>query len=490
MLYEQLGQVGRVLLWLTWGGQPWWLLLISAALAASSAAHALLVKRNHASALVWMVICLTLPLTGALLYRLLGVNRVRRRARRLRRRWEPPATPPIYHGKVPLPLERLAELGRRVTGGPLVGGNRITPLTGGEQAYPAMLAAIDQASHSVRLATYIFEGNTSGQQFAAALQQAKQRNVQVEVLVDGIGERYSRPRISQTLSKLGVACRRFLPPRLIPPTFYLNLRNHRKLLCVDSTLAFSGGMNIGDRHLLSSDNPTRDIHFKLEGPIASHLRECFDVDWSFASGKQTERPGELPAIDQELSPVADDDATSWCRVVRDGPDETLDQLRTLMLGAISAARHRIAIVTPYFLPDSELIAALGTAALSGVQVDVVIPGRSNLPYVDWAGRAQWGRLLRRGVRIYLQPPPFDHSKLFVIDEDYSLLTTANVDARSLRLNFELGIEVYCEKLTLTLIHHIDQLINQSHPASQTLLNQRSLLVRLRDRACWLLSPYL
>lgn len=282
---------------------------------------------------------------------------------------------------------------------------------------------------------------------------------------------------------MAVTCRRFLPPRLLPPAFYLNLRNHRKLLCVDDEVAFTGGMNIGDRHLLSSPKPTRDTHFELRGPIVRQLTDCFDADWQFAGG--------APLLEHWRGDENESEETgSLCRVVLDGPDEELDQLQTIMLGAIGAARHRVAIVTPYFVPDSEVIDVLSRAALAGVRVDIVVPGRSNLPYVDWASRSLWRTLLQCGVRLHLQPPPFDHSKLFVIDEEYSLITTANIDARSLQLNFELGVEAYGKELALELLQHIDDLIERAHPVSLTLLEQRGLLIRFRDRAAWLMSPYL
>lgn len=276
---------------------------------------------------------------------------------------------------------------------------------------------------------------------------------------------------------------RFLPPTLFPPTVHINLRNHRKILVADGRISFTGGMNIGDRHLAGrSDNPSRviDAHFRLTGPIVAQIEPVFLADWGFMT---KEYPAPKPVFSAETG-------SAVCRTIIDGPNEDLDKLTAILMGAISTARRKVLIMTPYFLPSRELIAALQTAALRGIEVTIILPEKSNLPYVDWATRNMLWELLRWGVRVYYQPPPFAHTKLFVVDDYYAQIGSANIDTRSLRLNFELVVEVYDKPFVAILTHHIDKVRERAREASLKELDNRSLPVRTRDALTWLFSPYL
>lgn len=448
-------------------------------LAAWASGHALLRKRDPRAAFGWIGVCWLLPFAGAALYALFGINRVETRGRQLqglsaRRPDEPP---PHEAGQ---PLTQLQRIGGAVSGLPLIGGNTVHPLENGEQAYPAMLQAIDSARQTVWLASYIFDSGGYCRHFVDALGRAAARGVHTRVLVDGFGELYSLPHVVPKLRRAGVAAARFLPPRLLPPTLYLNLRNHRKLLIVDGRIGFTGGMNIGNRHLAQRRRrSTRDIHFELRGPVVAQLASAFARDWGFTTGERLPVPVPLPSA-----------GSARCRVITDGPDQDLDKLVLVMLGAIAAAHRRVCIMTPYFLPPRELVAALVAAALRGVRVEVVMPQRSNLRFVDWASRHAIGDLLRHGVRIGLAPPPFSHSKLLLIDGLYSLIGTANLDPRSLRLNFEIGVEVFDTELCRRLETVFDRERSAAQPLDQSTLRRRSLPVRLRDGIFWLFSPYL
>jgi cardiolipin synthase len=178
------------------------------------------------------------------------------------------------------------------------------------------------------------------------------------------------------------------------------------------------------------------------------------------------------------------------RGVPDGPDADIDNLPKLLLGALAVARRRVRVVTPYFLPDDGLSAALAVAALRGVEVDVVIPARSNLPLMDWAMIPQLPWLLEAGVRVFRTPPPFDHSKLFVVDGEWSMVGSTNWDARSLRLNFEYNLECYDPGLASQLEAIIDRKIAAGRAMTRAELEARTLPVMLRDGLTRLLTPYL
>ncbi|HTX06786.1 MAG TPA: phospholipase D-like domain-containing protein [Steroidobacteraceae bacterium] len=448
--------------------------------AAFAATHALLTKPDPRSALGWIATCWLLPFAGTILYLLFGVNRVRTRARQLR------AGVTSLGGASGAPppddfATQLTRIGDAVTQRPSLGGNQVVALENGENAFPVMLEAIGVARQSVWLSTYIFETDAVGRQFIAALAAAAARGVQVHVLVDGIGEWYSWPHAVHLLRRAGVRAARFLPPRFAMPVLSLNLRNHRKLLIVDGHTGFLGGMNIGGREVGKAHHRRMaDLHFRVTGPAVSQLAECFAADWLFAAGEPLASPPPAKAAGGDCI----------CRVITEGPDEDTDKLLFVILGAIAVAHRQVLMMTPYFIPPPELTAALQTAALRGVEVCLVLPARSNLRYVDWATRRWLPPLLERGIEVYLQAPPFSHTKLLVIDGAYAQIGSANIDPRSLRLNFEIAMEVYegtvCAKLAKYVLSARDHAARLAAGAPR----RQSFMGRIRDSLFWLLSPYL
>lgn len=467
-----------------------WIVAAASAVAAIvgpiAAGHALLTKREPQVAGAWIAVCLVFPLAGAIIYYVFGINRVRTRARKLvaEERIPPSAgTSKELHSPTISPeYAEQVRISDAITGRKLETGNRLQVLHNGEQAYPEMLKAIDNAEQSIFLCTYIFENNASGRQFIRALTVAHNRGVDVRVLIDGFGELYSWPRVSTLLRRSGVPVARFLPPRLMPPQLSINLRNHRKILVIDGLIAFSGGMNIGDRHLVQSQrqNSVSDMHFSFDGPVARQIEEVFLEDWEFTTGTNANPPPRaLRHTDGAL-----------CRIISDGPNEDLDRLVMIIIGALSAAREEVWLVSPYFLPMRPLVTALEAAALRGVTVRILLPEQNNLPYVHWATRHMLGELIHWGVKIYYQPPPFAHTKLFVVDRRYAQVGSANMDPRSLRLNFELNTEIYDRPLAQRLATDCEMICARSRRITAAELNQRGALEKVRDAVFWLTSPYL
>lgn len=466
-------------------------LVVHALLAPATALHALMFKRDPRGAFGWIAVCILVPAAGPLLYVLFGVNRARSRAQRLRLkvfgRAHERGTAIEMQAALPAEITedygKLARIGQALSRHALLPGNRVDTLVNGEQAYPAMLESIAAARHHIFLSTYILDRDDTGSRFTEALRAATGRGVQVRVLIDGFGDWYSWPRSSGKLRRAGLEVTRFLPPRLLPPSLAINMRNHHKILVVDDRIGYTGGMNLGDRHLVEqpgNKHPTADLHFRIEGPVVAQLREEFLRMWHFSTGA-TEPPPLQPC-----APVGE----LLCRTMTDGPDEDLDRLPMLLTAAIAEARQTIRIMTPYFLPPRELIGALQAAALRGVNVLVVLPQKNNLPFVHWATRNMLWELLFRGVRVVYQPPPFHHSKLFVVDQEYTLIGSTNWDPRSLRLNFELQVEVYGRDFARPLIEIIDRAADSGRPVSLSEVDGRPVHERLRDSACWLFSPYL
>ncbi|MCF8061891.1 MAG: cardiolipin synthase [Deltaproteobacteria bacterium] len=471
----------------------WIIGILHAALVVVTAGHALLYKRDPRASWGWIAVIIIFPLLGPLLYLLLGINRVQTQAKKLTRRLpflflftrDQTAVPATVRPEKDL-AERFGALARisdQVTRRPLLYGTRIELLQNGEEAYPAMLEAVEQAEKTVYHATYILESNKTGRRFIDALARALDRGVQVRVLLDGIGELYSIPRSGRLLAKRGIRVARFLPPTLIPPSFHVNLRNHRKILTVDGRIAFLGGMNIGDRHLAADAGKAsrvKDIHFRAAGPVVQQVEEVFCGDWRFVTGE------ELAGTPQDLERAGD----AVCRTIVDGPDEDLDKLAMILAGAVSAARTQVIIMTPYFLPSREMIGALQTAALRGVEIHVILPEKNNLPFVHWATRNMLWELLQRGIRVFYQPPPFVHSKLFVVDGMYAQVGSANLDPRSLRLNFELALEVFDQEWAGRMAGFAESCRRRSREVDLEEVDGRPLPVKVRDSLAWLFSPYL
>jgi cardiolipin synthase len=475
-------------LWLCLAGA----LVVILALAASG--HAVLYKRDSRAAVAWLGFIWLVPVAGPLLYSLLGINRIRRRAQMLRPRdpqtvlrARPASSPPEQLPSALVPdsthLHSLARLVGTVTRRPLVAGNRVVPLPAPDHASTAMLEVMRGATASLALSTYIFDNDRLGRLFVEELRRAVQRGVQVRVLIDDLGSRYSWPRIVGPLRRAGVPLALFMPrwlPRSLP---YANLRNHRKVLVVDGRVGFTGGMNVRDGFCPTCrPGGPIDLHFRIEGPVVAQLQAVFSEDWAFCTGERLLGKHWFPHLEPAGGVLA--------RVISDGPDEDFEKLRLTLLGALACARSSVRILTPYFLPDPSLIAALDIAALRGVLVDILLPARSNLRLVQWASTALLWQVLEHGCRVWLAPPPFDHSKLMVVDGTWSLLGSANWDPRSLRLNFELNVECYDRTLAAELERVIEGKLQQARPLTLADVDGRSVPVKLRDGLARLLSPYL
>ncbi|MGA2562253.1 MAG: phospholipase D-like domain-containing protein [Steroidobacteraceae bacterium] len=448
---------------------------MASALAASL--HALLTKPDPRSAVSWIALCCLFPLGGSILYWLFGINRVTTHAQP-QDRGAAEAQAQIAPGTSA--LAQLIRTGDVLAGIERVAGNSLEALHNGEVAFPRMLRAIAEARHSVWLATYIFQTDPVGLEFVAALAAANARGVHVRVLVDGIGEWYDWPHVVPVLRRAGVTAARFLPPRLLPPSLALNCRNHRKLLVVDGSSAFTGGMNLGGREVGGSTGQRMsDIHFALQGPVVAQLGQTFAADWHFATAERLQVP--------QVTDVAGE---SVCRVVTGGPDESPDKLLLLILTAIATAQRQVQIMTPYFIPPPELIAELQGAALRGLEVSLLLPCRSNLRYVDWATMHWLPALIKHGVQVYMQQPPFSHAKLFIIDAQYAQIGSVNVDTRSLRLNFEIAVEVFCAAQCAQLASFVSELQQRAVRLTWAQVSRVPPLARVRNSLCWLISPYL
>lgn len=463
--------------------------ILHLAIAIPSCGHVLLTKNSESSAIGWIALILLSPFMGSGLYWLFGVNRIARTARKLRKNGRHNKGLGVFDSPVQLSHEsneqdsELFHFSQAVHSAPFLSGNRVDPLINGDTAYPSMLSAIQSATKSVALSVYIFDHDESGLQFVDALLAAHKRGVTVRILFDDIGLGYSFKSVDKLLKREGVKTTRFIPRRLkyLP---FLNLRNHRKIMVVDGHIGFVGGMNIRHGNVLAAtpQRPVQDIHFRVTGPVVDQMTALFAEDWFFAAGEEIKLPSWQPREGEQGSVSA--------RLVPDGPDDYFEKLQWVIMSSLAFSRKSVRIITPYFLPNDAIASSLIVTALRGVNVEVIVPQELDVPLIKWAMTAKFRRLLEHGVKIYQGAPPFDHSKILVVDGKWSLVGSTNWDQRSLRLNFEANLECFDSVLGTDLEAYFARKKESSAPVDLSHLKNAPLSIRIRNNLVRLLSPYL
>ncbi|MFD2054162.1 phospholipase D-like domain-containing protein [Mesorhizobium calcicola] len=478
---------------------PQILAIISVVMATVGIIHVVMTKEDVRAATGWVGVMVLSPIIGVLIYAVAGINRIRRASISAQRPLAGDAASAKHERDVAaeeaLIVERygqrftgLRTLGDRVARRALNPGNAIAVLETGDEAYAAMCAAIDGAERSVLLETYIFDNDAVGLLFVEALANAVRRGVAVRVLIDAVGARYSVPSILGHLRSANITADVFngnIVMGLRLP--YANLRTHRKILVVDGTVAFTGGMNIrkGFSTEFAGSDSARDTHFRVTGPVVDDLFSIAAEDWRFATDEALKGDAWqiVPLLPAPGLPML-------VRAVASGPDASIETNHKLLIGAFSVARKSIRLMSPYFLPDRELISALITAGRRGVEIDIVVPAVNNLFLVDHAMAAQFDQVLKHYCRVWRTEGPFDHSKLLSIDGVWAYVGSSNLDARSLRLNFEIDLEILDASFASEIEARIGSALACAVPVTLDALRARPFLIRLFDRVLWLGSPYL
>jgi cardiolipin synthase len=457
-----------------------------------------LVRRKEASSTIaWILVLLFIPALGAFLFLLFGRDRVRMSAARKRKEKaasrerlrtfarsrrsgallpvssDPSPSDPTPSGppssttrvdsgyEIALAFEN-AELEDRLAlldpidrpvfrvGGRLghmaaTTGNVIGVTVAGEETIAAKFEAIEAAQRSVHAEYYLVRNDKTGARFRDLLVGACKRGVKVRLLVDGFGGLALDHDWIAPIERAGGHVARFLPISALGSglqsrvlgAFQWNLRNHRKILVIDGRIAFTGGVNIGD-----DVGSWRDTHIKVEGPVVHSLQAIFLEDWEFATSKKISDADDFPSFPPKEPSLAEGGVpkTTHTRgiveVVASGPDTANEAIHRVFFAAITQARQRVFITTPYFVPDRALIVALQTAALSGVDVKLIVPKKGNHPVTAAAGRSYYEEVLEAGVGIFEYLPGMIHAKTIVVDGRVALVGSANMDMRSFRLNYE------------------------------------------------------
>ncbi|AXK73195.1 cardiolipin synthase [Lysobacter sp. TY2-98] len=384
-------------------------------------------KREPAATLAWLISLAALPYVGFLVYYVFGPQRIRRqRLRRGRARARMPDAPESASAE----SRELARLGLATTRLPASTATDVQLLVDGGATYEALLDAIAAAQHHVHLEYYIFEPDRTGTRVRDALIARAQSGVTVRLLVDAVGSARLKHRFLAPLLDAGGEVAWFHPMLSRWRRPWLNMRSHRKIVVVDGTVAFTGGINVTDEEddRLRSD-AYRDLHLRLEGEVVGYLQQVFVEDWIYATGQ---RPPSLPRVVAEPGPVS-------TQVLVSGPDAPWEAIHRMHVSAIHAARERVWLATPYFVPGEAAMMALTSAALAGLDVRLLVPRRSDSRLVTFAARSYFDELLAAGARIHEYAPRMLHTKALLCDDEIAIIGSANFDHRSFRLNFEVSM---------------------------------------------------
>jgi cardiolipin synthase len=426
---------------MNWLNAGWLLLLLDMSIIAVLIPLVILQRRESGATLAWIMAIVLIPFLGLLAFWVFGATRLRLR-RRKRRRIEARLAPELHQlqtqssnkqpvADLPPSLLQLAKKLDEVGPRP---GNEVALFRQGPVAFDALEAAIDASCHQIHLVYYIWEPDNTGMRLRDALTRACLRGVKVRLLVDDVGSSSARQRFFQRLIEAGGQVERFLPVNLLSRQLALNNRNHRKIMVADGKTGFIGGMNVGDVYA-GLGEPWRDLHACIRGPVVHSLQEIFCQDWYHATGDDLVNAAYFPQITGS--------GNVWAQLLASGPaDERWRAIHTLLFAAINLARQRVWIETPYFVPDLPIVMALETAALRGVDVRLLLPGRSDHPLVLHAGRSFLDELLAAGARVFELQDAMPHAKTVTVDGIFSTLGSANMDQRSFRLNFEANLFFY------------------------------------------------
>lgn len=466
--------------------------------------HSLRRRRNASATLLWIFVAWAFPVAGPLIYLFFGIDRVADRgfqkfltekylltARKNSREaapfayWHEPAVAPAETG-LQRSMNRI--LDTLLPDHPAHTGNRITPLTGGEEAYPEMLAAIRGAKKHIHLQSFIIGCGRTGHEFMDALAGRAAAGVQVRLLYDRFGS--TRAHLSGFFRKYNlidnIQIAGWTQANPFKRQFQINLRNHRKALVIDGKIAFFGGVNLhADNTCSAKDGPIRDYHFSAEGPIVQELQYSFLRDWYFITG---ENPETL--LTEDYFPHLHCAGEITARLINSGPSTEKDVAVETFFNAIALAKKQVLAVTPYFVPPAEILRAMHSAALRGVDIRLIVPQKNNHRYAGLASRALYEELLWAGVRIYERRPPFIHAKALVVDGELSLVGTANLDNRSLSLNYETSAAVYSVEFADTMKNLIHEELESSDAILLADWNKRPAHRRLLENLATLMDPVL
>ena len=366
--------------------------------------------------------------------------------------------------------------------------NSIKLLVNGEQKFPEVISALEQAKHHIHMEYYIFSYDSVGKKIVDILVKKALAGIEVRIIMDDFGSGKNKKMVKR-LRRVKAEVYRFMPVAF-PFLAQANFRNHRKIIVIDGRVGFEGGINLDERYVNTGRHAKkhklywRDTHLKVEGPLVNQLQLQFLLSWHFTSKKKF--PFEPPYFGNQFD--IKDGATAT--LVASGPDSPRPYCMEAILAAINQAKERIWIVTPYFIPTDQIITGLQIAASNGVDVRIILPGESDSHIVKHASLSYISPLLRSGIKIFFYQKGFAHAKTVTLDGKLAIVETANMDTRSFYINFEIAALIYDEKLCAEVDQSFLKDLENSIEITFMEWSKRSLYNRLLDSVCRLLTPLL
>lgn len=445
-------------------------------------------NRNPLKSLAWITVLILFPVGGIILYIFFGrsiknTHMISRRNKRRLKRSEAAPQQPVNPRSLTVENRQHAMLGRALTGAVLYEGNDVEVIIDGAEKMDKLIADINAAKQYVHLQYYIIDSDGMGNRLADALIAAAARGVKVRVIYDDIGSIHVSKRYHKRMREAGVEIYPFFRVAFPPFATRINWRNHRKVTVIDGLVGYIGGMNIADRYIDGGKNfaSWRDTHLRVQGPAVAALQYSFAVDWNFMGN---------PLLEEEAGMGEPLSGGAAIQMITSGPTSPWSNVALMMLKAIGNAKKRIYIQTPYFLPTESLLRALQAAALARVDVRVMIPRRSDSNILTNASRSYIQECLRAGIKIYLYDAGMLHSKMMLVDDDFSTVGSTNFDFRSFEHNFEGNFFIYSPKINAQLRAHFHNDQAQSVRVSAAQWRHRPWWHKTRESIVRLLSPIL
>ncbi len=455
--------------------------------------------RSTTKTMAYLLLCIFLPIAGVLFYLIFGINYWKRKQydkksdedekvlQSLKRDMG------VFVDEIVKPEKmtdddnkELASMLSKLLHSPLTAGNKVKIFVNGEEKFPEVLQALRDAKHHIHLEYYIYEQDHIGKEIENILIEKAKQGVQVRFIYDDFGSPAINKKMETRLHNAGVEIHPFQKILFYLLANRLNYRNHRKIIIIDGQTAFTGGINVSDKYINNKPGQLfwRDTHVRIDGPGVFYLQFLFITDWNFCAAKKMK-------IDKlHFLTSTNFKENAFTQVVASGPDSSQPSILYSMLQAIYLAKKEIFITTPYFIPGEGILEALGIAALSGISVKLLVPGKGDSILVNSAAKSYYEKLLVAGVEIYRYQKGFVHAKTLVADSKLSIIGTANTDFRSFELNFEVNVIIYDDKISRKLRDIFFEDLKDAKKINPKEWCNRSVVKQLPEKIARLFSPVL
>lgn len=447
-------------------------------------------NRNPVKSMAWVLVLLLLPVLGLVIYlvfgrSLKGMGLISRSDLRELRRMSDISEGKGLADDLSVESQQIVSLVNKLVVPHMFVGNDIDVFTTGKDKLESLMRDIEAATDYIHMQYFIIENDETGGPLLELLMRKAREGVQVRVLYDYVGSFYFKPTLLRQMRAAGIEVHPFLELTLMQFAFRLNWRNHRKIVVIDGKVGYVGGMNIANRYVVGDKkwSAWRDTHLRISGEAVAALQYSFAIDWNFTTRKLLTNP----TMHYDTPPASNE---YRIQMMSSGPTDRWKNISFVFFKAITLAKRQVYIQTPYFLPSESLLKALQSAALSGVDVRLMIPDRPDSTMLRLATGSYIKECLLSGIKIYLYEPTVMHAKVVIIDDDFVTTGSTNFDFRSFEHNFEFNALIYSKELNRKMKEIFDADLQQCTRVSMGKWKQRPLMQKALESIVRLISPIL